>query len=158
MSARNELELLARRGGGMGDIPLESILPGSLRRPPTSLVEGGGGPMALASNEAMLRAILGGMPVAEVPFGAWQVNSYLLGTTNAILVDEPFRRNRRAVVITNTHTVNDVWIGPDSTTRVNLGEKIPPLGSKSYPMREIVRIYAISNAAGTVVSISQFAT
>lgn len=158
MSVRNELELLARRGGGMGDIPLEAIMPGSLRRPPAPLVEGGGGPMASASNEDLLRMILGGLPVAEVPFGAWQVNSYLLGTTVAILVDEPFRRNRRSVVITNTHGTNDVWIGPDSTARVNLGEKIPPLGSRAFPMREIVRIYAISNAAGTVVSVSQFAT
>lgn len=154
----NELEQLIRPSRGMGDLPLDAILPGSLRRPPTPLVEAGGAVAAQAANQDLLRAILGGLPVAEVPFGAWQVNSYLLGTTNAILIDEPFRRNRRAVVITNTHATNDIWIGPDSTARVNLGEKIPPLSSRSYPMREIVRIYAISNAAGTVVSVSQFAT
>ncbi len=159
MSARpNELQMLGGMPRGMGDLPLDAILPGSLRRPPNPLVEGGDLAFPGGQAQDVLRAILGGLPVAEVPFGAWQVNSYLLGTTTAILVDEPFRRNRRSVVITNTHATNDVWIGPDSTARVNLGEKIPPLSSRSFPMREIVRIYAISNAAGTVVSVSQFAT
>jgi hypothetical protein len=62
------------------------------------------------------------------------------------------------VVVTNTHIVNDVWVGPDSTTRVNYGEKIPPLGSRSFPFNELVRHYAISNGAGTVISVSQLAT
>jgi hypothetical protein len=164
MSGRGELGLMGRHQAGMGDIddPLQfAILPGSQRKPPPGLNERGDplpGMPGSPSPEDVLRSILGGLPVAEVPFSVWQVNTYLIGTTNAILVDEPFRRNRRVVVITNVDAANDVWVGPDSTTRVNFGEKIPPLGSRSFPLRELVRLYAISNAAGTIVAISQFAT
>lgn len=172
-AGRTELGMLGQGGlAGLGDIqdPLaQRILPGSLRRRPPSLIEGGpaappagvaGGDAASAilAAFAALKGAHGGFPVAEVPCGAWQVNSYLLGVTAAVLVDEPLRRNRRIVWITNTDPLNDVWVGPDSTTRVNLGEKIPPLSARGFPFTELVRIYATSNGAGTIVSVSQVAT
>lgn len=164
MSARqaSEQAMLGQRPVGMGDVfdPFAAtVYPGSLRKPPPGLNERGelSAGMGYSSEQDFIQRY-GGPPVAEVPFSVWQLNSYLLGTVNAIRVDEPFRRNRRIVVITNTSAVNDVWLGPDSTTRVNFGDRIPPLGARSYPFTELVALYAISNAAGTVVTVSQLAT
>jgi hypothetical protein len=167
-------------GQGLGDFfdPLATrIQPGSIRRPPPGMIEGGpapapesapGAPAVAAYGEQLVASLVeafnrlsllhGGIPAVEVPCGVWQVNAYLLGVANAILVDEPVRRNRRIVVVTNTHVANDIWVGPDSTTRVNFGEKIPAQGSRSFPFKELVRLYAISNAAGTVVAVSQVAS
>jgi len=157
----------------MGDIfdPYASrIEPGSLRRPPALPLEGGPLPAASGVQSAapgMVEAIIeafnrlkrgSGLPVQEVPHSLVQLNSYLLGTTNAIQIDEPLRRERRIVVIINTSALNDVWWGPDSTTRVNFGDKIPANVGRSLPLSERVRIWAVSNAAGTVVSVLQFAT
>jgi hypothetical protein len=148
------------------------VHPGSIRRPPQGLVEGGPspapGPGVVAYNEQQVLSIIeaftrikqlhGGVPAAEVPCSVWQVNTYLLGVANAILVDEPVRRLRRIIVVTNTHVANEVWVGPDSTTRVNFGDKIVAGGTKSFPLSELVRVYAVSNGAGTTISVNQFAT
>jgi hypothetical protein len=163
----NEQGMLGQRLQGMGDNfdPMtQRIFPGSVR-PPNPNVNEAGPALVMSPGAAQAESMIadfirryGGPPVVEVPMSIWQVNSYLLGVGVAILVDQPIRRDRRIVTVTNTSAANDVWVGPDSTTRVNFGEKIPPLGARSFPLTERVQIFAIGSAAGTIVSVGQFAT
>lgn len=173
---------LPRTGGppafarGMGDYMepgYRTIMPGSVRNRPPGPVEAGpplpaeAAAAAGAVDQNLVAAIVtafmqvitkyGGWPTKEVRLDTFTAQAIIVGT-NPILLDEPIRRERRAVTIINSHPLNALWFGPAETVRVNDGGYLAPNGGNiNLPINENIRVYGVSNGAGTIVSVVQYA-
>jgi len=96
--------------------------------------------------------------VKEVSFDSWEAYAFAVGVL-PIRLDDPriLRRDRRAVLVINSHVANGLWIGHSAGVAVNNGAFIGPNGGAiSLPLSEKAQIWAVSTAAGTVASIVQF--
>ena len=153
---------------GVGDLidPVAGFpVPGSIRQVPPQPINQLP-PEQAAATEAQVQAFLAalermrlngrGLPTEPVSYTVAQVNSYVLGAAASIRVDDPVRRERRCVVLTNTSVAAAIWYGYDSSVRVNLGGYLPAGLSVSLPINERVNLYAVSAAAGTIISVHQF--
>jgi hypothetical protein len=149
-----------------------AIMPGSVRNRPPGPVETGPALPSQAMpgigvDQALVTTIVaavmeiitkyGGLPTKEVRFDTFTAHAIVVGV-NSILLDEPVRRERRAVTIINTHAANALWFGPAQSVAVNNGGFLASNGGNiSLPINENNRVYGVSNAAGTVVSVVQYA-
>ena len=147
--------------GGFGDLiePFAStVLPGSLRKKP-KLRPIEKGSMAAAFAEALRSVIeeFGGLPVRQVECKTWEAFAYVIGV-NPVRIDLPIRRDRRSLTVINTHVANQLWIGPTQAVAVNSGAFLAPNGGNiSIPLNEDSHVFAVSNGAGTISSIVQYA-
>jgi len=170
--------------GGMGDYVepfARHIEPGGRRPMPPKPIEayvppipgtpGMPGDGVVAINPAMLETLIeaqlralaiikereGAIPTIEERMHTATAEAFTVGTT-AVQLDAITRRERRAVMLTNTSLVNTVWYGFSATVGINNGGYLAPGGgTASLPIDENVQVWTIATAAGTVVSILQFA-
>jgi len=137
--------LVPRGLGDAGENFFQQFAPGSLRPLQPSTGEAGIVPPPTA--------------VREVPFDTWEAYAFVVGLvplrldTAAIL-----RRDRRAVMVVNSHVANGLWLGHSAGVAVNNGVFVPPNGGAiSLPLSERAQVWAVSSGAGTVASLAQFA-
>lgn len=96
--------------------------------------------------------------VREIPFDAWEAYAFVVGV-NPVWLDTAniLRHGRRSVLVINSHVANGLWLGHSSSVAVNNGAFVPAGGGAiALPLSERAQVWAISTAAGTVVSLCQF--
>lgn len=140
-------------------MPVEHYLPPTPGAP--------GAPGVIPANDALVQVVLRaleivrareeGLPTKEVRFSTGTAETFAVGVV-PVQLDQVIRRERRALMLTNTHAINFVWYGFSGTVRVgNGGFLAPGGGTASLPIDENVQVWAIATAAATPVSLLQFA-
>jgi len=145
-------------GRGMADYmePLfHKVAPGGLRKLPPSTAE-----------VALPGQIPVGAPadvpfrwVKEVVFDTWEAYGIVVGAAPLRLdAANILRRDRRAVMIVNSHVANGLWIGHSASVTTASGLFIPAGGGAvSLPLSEKAQIWAVATAGGTIACLIQFA-
>ena len=116
-------------------------------------------PQAFATEMSPIAAAPPYQAVREIPFDSWEAYAFVVGVTPLWLDTAAIlRRGRRSVLVINSHVANALWLGHSSSVAINGGVFVAAGGGAiALPISERAQVWAVSNAAGTVVSLAQFA-